>query len=292
MTPAPSPRGTEFTDTRFSNGSILRNILKNYGIWIVHRSTKMTQRNGHLSWVPTLCPTEIAELLNWYLVVVRPVEVTISHVFGETEGISSLEEYLWVQNGKRVTSDRFSTMLANYTEQYMHASINLSTWRHLSIAIMREYTFSNTTMDNIADSVSNHTTGQARKTYAREYGSLPAITTDVLRDVRSFCDIYHNVLGVGSNPPPLPIQLVLRHTLNPGPHPSIAASDAASGSINMEAMAKLISSSVHSCMQDFQLKLEQSVQLQIVKGLGSIAEVISNNVKSQIEQTMVSSLRL
>ncbi|OBZ77880.1 hypothetical protein A0H81_01587 [Grifola frondosa] len=171
--PAPPPRGTEFADTRLSNAQIPRNVYKDFGTWFIHHRTKTSGLTKSLSWVPTLCPKKLQTLLDWYCAVVRPVECLLAQILDEDGSLVQHEEYLWMQDGKHMNSEKFSHVLERTTQEFMGCGLSLHYWRHIAISIMREFIPSDIGGDHFGDTLSNHSTNQARQTYAREVGKLP-----------------------------------------------------------------------------------------------------------------------
>ncbi|OSX55738.1 hypothetical protein POSPLADRAFT_1163526, partial [Postia placenta MAD-698-R-SB12] len=211
MLPAPPPRGTELVETRIRNGQIPRNLYKDRGTWLIHIHVKTTNITGNLSFVPTLCPPRLAKLLDWYLLIARPLETLLAAQVYDSESTPLYHEFLFCQHGHVLTSRQFSVLMEQYTARFMGLSLNLRTWRHMAISIQREYIGEqDTIVNNLGDLLANHSTNQARRTYAREVGSLPFLTTDAMLESRDICNSWHDVLGWGSNLPPIPHRLLHR----------------------------------------------------------------------------------
>ncbi|OSX56002.1 hypothetical protein POSPLADRAFT_1161584 [Postia placenta MAD-698-R-SB12] len=211
MLPAPPPRGTELVETRIRNGQIPRNLYKDRGTWLIHIHVKTTNITGNLSFVPTLCPPRLAKLLDWYLLIARPLETLLAAQVYDSEFTPLYHEFLFCQHGHVLTSRQFSVLMEQYTARFMGISLNLRTWRHMAISIQREYIGEqDTIVNNLGDLLANHSTNQARRTYAREVGSLPFLTTDAMLESRDICNFWHDVLGWGSNLPPIPHRLLHR----------------------------------------------------------------------------------
>ncbi|KAJ3476007.1 hypothetical protein NLI96_g11455 [Meripilus lineatus] len=92
--PAPSPRGTEFMDTRIRNDQISRNVYKSFGTWFIYRVVKMTNIMGSLAWIPTLLPSVLSELLDRYLLLIRPVEIIFTEILSGPAS-RALYEHIW-----------------------------------------------------------------------------------------------------------------------------------------------------------------------------------------------------
>lgn len=139
MLPSPPPRGTELSNIHLRNTQIPRNIYKDDGTWIIYNYVKTTTLTDALSFLPSLCPPRLAQALDWYCVIARPVEILIAQQLYTTESKALYEKYLFCQHGEVMTSKVFSTLLSRYTEKHMGCAINLHTWRHMATAIQREY---------------------------------------------------------------------------------------------------------------------------------------------------------
>ena len=173
LTPAPPPRGTEFADTRITNAQIPRNIYKDHGTWFIHHRTKTSGLTESLSWVPTLCPETVSALLDWYLVVARPIECIISQVLDGEVDHALHNEFLWMMNGKQLDSEQFSHILERTTGAFMGVGLSLHYWRHIAVSLMREFIPPTSLADNFGDKSMNHNTAMARRMYARGGRSTP-----------------------------------------------------------------------------------------------------------------------
>ena len=119
--------------------------------------------------------------------------------------------FLWVQNGTLVDSDRFRDNFREVVERYVGTCPNPRTWRHMATAISREYMLPHlleegaTTSSDIAQ---HHSSTISRHHYARNGGDIPVMTTDAVCEQRAAGHAWHNILGTGANPPPLPVRLL------------------------------------------------------------------------------------
>ena len=67
----------------------------------------------------------MAQLLDYYIVVIQPVIQSLaSHLYRE-EARSFYNTYLFIQTGIKIESEDFSNILQNYTEQYFDISLRL-----------------------------------------------------------------------------------------------------------------------------------------------------------------------
>ena len=266
LTPAPPPRGTEFADTRISNSQIPRNVYKDHGTWFIHHRVKTSELTESLSWVPTLCPDSVSRLLDWYLVIARPVECIISQVLDSEEDHASHNEFLWMFNGSQVDSEQFSHLLDRTTGMFMGVRLSLHYWRHIAVALMREFIPPTSLADNFGDKSMNHNTAMARRMYAREAGHLPFLTTDAMLESRQFCEVWHNVLGVGKAPPPIPLRL-LGYQQNPYAPANPAVPLPGPAPLDIAALTAVISTSINNSMQGLRVDLEGFIQTAVANGI-------------------------
>ncbi|KAI0945186.1 hypothetical protein AcW1_001468 [Taiwanofungus camphoratus] len=287
MLPAPPPRGTEFADTRLSNGQIMRNIFKDFGSWIIHHRIKTSETMESLSWVPTLCPVKLGKLLDWYCLVIRSVEAMFAEVIDGPTSKALYEEFLYVHNGRQMDSRSFSVLLECYSQTHMNSRFGLHVWRHMAVAIQREFITPNSngpTADSQKDRLMNHSTRMARHTYSGEEGDLPFLTTDAMIDSRQICEDWHDVLGWGSNAPPLPMRL-RNYRLG-----QVAGSDnqspqtaASTSGMDMTQLSNLISAAVSAGMNQVKVDMENQIKTAVAQG---IAAYMSQQSKGQLTSTV------
>lgn len=240
--PSQPARGTEHVDTKIRNSWRLRNLFwQNGKLWIVTQYTKTSNITGHDMFIPMMIPHRLANLLTYYLVVFRPLEMVISTFLFEKDALQNYHDYLYVEMGNRVTSDKFSDHLGALTAKFMKVKLTLNPYRHVAIAIKREfipaiYHITSTHQDEVGDHSSGHSTAMARRIYATKTGDLPFLTTDAMREFSKFCSLWHNMMGYGTGPIPEPLQLQ-KSLIN------------SFGGIDMETLRELIYNTVQSAMQ-------------------------------------------
>ncbi|KAH9920755.1 uncharacterized protein B0H18DRAFT_843886, partial [Fomitopsis serialis] len=271
MTPAPPPRGTEFVDTRLSNAQIPRNMYKNYGTWFIHQRTKTSALTESLSWVPTLCPEPVAALVDWYLVLVRPVENIISHVLDDDAARANHREYMWMSNGEQLDSGQFSHILERVTHDYMGCDLSLHYWRHIAVSIMREFIPPSGIVDNFGDKSMNHNTDMARRVYAREVGHLPYLTTDAMLQSRQFGAAWHNVMGLGESPCPVALRL-FGYQANTGSGQTAQSNQSlpAQPTFDLAQLSGLVAGAVTRGIESLKVELEDLVRTSVMDGLAAM----------------------
>jgi hypothetical protein len=212
MVPSQPSRGTEDVDIRIRNGHRHRNIFHTHGqYWTVMQYSKTENVTGHNSWIPILYPDEIAHLNEYYLIHIRPLEIFFAEQLYGEEAKLLYQEFLYVQNGKHITSDQFSTHLSMVTAKYCGVALRIRAWRHIAIALKRAFISPSLINpfqphNDTGDLATGHGTHQARRTYAVDQDSLPFLSSDAMLEFGDFCTVWQSVLGFG----PLPIPTTLR----------------------------------------------------------------------------------
>lgn len=251
--PSQPPRGTEEIDIRLWNGHRHRNIFVLFGqMWKIIEATKTENTIGHSAFIPAVLPSEIAQHLFYYLVHVRPLEVFLSEKIYGLNAKVLCQEFLYVQLGKQVTSDQFSHFMSQIMATYCGAAIGIRAWRHLAIALKREFIPPSMvdpfqTHQDVSDLAASHSTWTARKTYAIDQNSLPLLSTDAMLEHETFCKHWHSVLHFGTHLPPIPLRQLqagqCQHLMSHQNKPEAAASLEAMKNIATEIQKNMIGQS-------------------------------------------------
>ena len=164
--------------------------------------------------VPHLLPNQVAQLLDYYIVVIRPVMQSLaSHLYRE-EARSLYNTYLFIQTDIKIESEDFSNILQNYTEQYFGIPLRLQGWRHIAVAIKREFILSSYTdldLDKIKGQQQDHNTVTVRQIYEIISGSLLFLTTDALLGFEDYNQQWFNVIGLEQDITPLLLKTLSKH---------------------------------------------------------------------------------
>lgn len=206
-------RGTEFIDAKIRNSWRRRNSIRNLGrLYWVEQYTKNTNGKKMDTFIPVATAEQIQELEEIYLLLIRPVEELIGFELWGEEARVLYHEYMYVDMGKRVTADQFSRRLAQYMKDLVGFEIGTLEWRHIAVAIMREFIqvqyHHNYKANSIGDIIMDHSSATAHGIYGGLEGDLPYLTTDVMFKFNNFCSRWQCVMGFGKHPPPLPLRLV------------------------------------------------------------------------------------
>lgn len=215
-------RGTEFVDSKIRNSWRRRNGIRNLGrLYWVEQYSKKTNGKQMDTFVPVAVSEKVQEVEEKYLLLIRPVEELIARELWGEEARVLYHEYMYVDMGTRVTPDQFSRRLGRYMKRLVGFPVATLEWRHLAVAITREFIpvqyHRNFKANSIGDLIMDHLTDTAQGIYAGLEGDLPYLTTDAMFKFNDFCAQWQCVTGFGKHPPPLPLRLAHTQT-PPGPY--------------------------------------------------------------------------
>jgi DEAD/DEAH box helicase len=203
-------RGTELSDTKVANSAYrLRNLTVYQGrLYNNCAYSKTTENTEHDSYNPSLLPPEVSLLLVHYLVVVRPIEKLLSQVIWDEDVAGLYGTYLFLHQGRRLTSEDNSEFLKSFFQEHCNAVIQLNRWRQTSASLSREFIDDRFLAGSRRSAVGmGHSTAVARQHYGQDHDTPAFATSDVLYE-QSWVDTeFHALLGFGSKPPPTALRL-------------------------------------------------------------------------------------
>lgn len=271
-------RPAEFVDLKIKNSTRPRNLfMHGPDFWMVTRRMKWENLVGYEVFVPLLFSPPVAPLVLKYLLVHRPAVVRVLRIT-KGEAVARLyDEYLWVVDGRRVSTDLFSKLLEEFTRTHFKVTLSSRPHRHLQVEEYR--VFLNSTADVAIDeseisSVSRgHRTSTATDVYSVEEGYLPRLSSDRLLQHRHFCLSWAEVLGLRPGFPPL-MPFLLRQRLA-----ERAAAGAPLDDRSPEPRARCGSADnlgglLLDALQQMGIRLEESVRRSVAEGF---VEVLSRH---------------
>ena len=276
MTSGQPSRGTEIVDTKIQNSYRKRNLFKDHGdTWIIINYNKTTNTSQTDRFIPHLVYSRLADMLDYYLVVIRPfVEDLAGFVYGD-EVRNIYKEYLFVDLNKKLESEDFSKSLGTVTEEFFGVCIILQAWRHISIAMKREYIsahYLGFRLDEIGDQQSGHDTSSARRLYAGDTSALPFLTTDALLEFRIFNIKFFDVLGVGPGSVPLP--LMLKNSLTSSTTAVTTGSSVVPQvPVTMDQITGILSGLLANKFQEFEISLETKLNKVLEAGIAEALQI-------------------
>ncbi len=139
--------------------------------------------------------------------------------------------YLWVQNGKRVTSDSFCAKFKATMLNYCECNITPSSFRQAAVGLAREHIPPTLFIEDITiDEAAHHGGPIAHSHYGAVDGDLPYLTADSVWRHRTVNREWHNILGVGKCPPPVPLRLI-PYLSGGSPNPSVFTGSRPTGGV-------------------------------------------------------------
>jgi hypothetical protein len=201
-------RGTELLSIRYKNtaAGAERNITIEEGMlafatryhkgWLSSTKAKVIHR---------YVPREVADLLIWYLWLVKP----FAEVLQKSVGIKVLDNaYLWsTADGQPWPEARMKRALSAAMEAGLGCRINVLQCRHIMIAIDRRHTQAKFEIDHdeddAADLQAGHTSKIAAMIYARTVMQAPGTTIAMQQAYRDVSLSWHAFLQFGGHARPL-----------------------------------------------------------------------------------------
>jgi hypothetical protein len=198
---------------RIRNGRRRRNHNRHRGrTYLIIQQTKMSNARQRDEYIPVLMAPSIQVLDETYFVTIRPLEEIIAYALWGPEVMALYQQYMFVQNGERVTCESMYTDFPDMCEHYFGIRLTVKDYRDWAIGAMREYIPPKYHLrqqgDVVGDTMSQHSTQISRRYYAGILGGLPALTTDAKWHFDRFCMLWQNLSGFGCRPPPPPLKLI------------------------------------------------------------------------------------
>lgn len=253
----PPLRGEEIIRDQITNGIQLRTLYLSFGQMVaIRRHSKDTNARGMDPFNVCYFPKCLTEAICYYLLVVRPLERLVAcQLYKDKEIVQEYDLFLYVKNGRRMTSTQFSTTLERLTSEYIGIGLSLQPLRHILIAFQRAYVEELRVHrgDNIGDLISSHTSQTADAHYAVEHGQPEGYTTSYLLNVQEWCDSYHDAIGLGDRTIPLvPLRFSRRQARRLGTVFSTAGSKDPSTAIEalLPLIKELTATAYKSAMED------------------------------------------
>lgn len=202
----PPLRGEELVLDQIENGVRPRSIYLIFGQMLaIRRRSKDTHARGVDSFNPCYFPKKLTDAICYYLVVIRPLEKLVAEkLYPKRKDPLVYNLFLYVKEGKRMTSEDFSSVLSRLTSKYIGVGLSLQPARHVMVAFHRAFVEETNVQkgNNVGDLISSHSSKTARDHYAREF-DIEGLTSTLLLDVQDWCDLYHDAIGLGKRTTPL-----------------------------------------------------------------------------------------
>jgi len=199
-------RLSEVVDDRYCNGSSPRNLFISHGLlFLLRRDLKPSSTRGCRSSVVHFPPEKVADLLIYYLAVVRPVEVFLAAGLQWTEQHSAYSQFLYVVKGRQLMPQDLSGIIARHTERYFGCRLTGLDLRHVLINL--QAVFLPPTIDpsvqKFGDSQAGHSSRVANHVYGQRIDHLPGEQASLFVLAYHWCRKLHTLLGLGSESQPV-----------------------------------------------------------------------------------------
>jgi len=193
-------RLSEVVDDRYCNGSSPRNLFISHGlVFLLRRNLKSSGFRGHRSSVIHFPPQKVTELLIYYLVVVRPLEIFLTASLGWTKHHAAYSEFLYVVKGRKLAPQELSGIIARYTDKYLMCRLTGLQLRHVLISIQSVFLppIVDPSVQRFRDSQAGHSTRTANHVYGQRIDHLPGEDAALFVLAHHWCKKLHNLFGLG-----------------------------------------------------------------------------------------------
>lgn len=193
-------RLTEVVRDRHCNGAGPRNLFISHGrLFLLRRELKSSACRSHRSSVIHFPPPKVAELLIYYLAVVRPVEVFLTGSLGWTGPHSAYSQFLYVVKGRRLAPQDLSAIIAHHTGHYFKCRLTGLQFRHVLTNLQAVFLspITDPSVQKIGDSQAGHSTRTANHVYGQRTDHLPGEQAASFVLAYHWCKKLHSLLGLG-----------------------------------------------------------------------------------------------
>ena len=199
--PGQPARGSEFIDAKIRNSARPRTIFRTRkDMWTVTRRVKYENMVRKDSFIPSKIPPVLASLLEYYLLVIRPLEELFARKLYGTEVAELYHEFLFVQMDARSTEDEFSLALKKISSKFFGCPLSVRPYRQMVIGMANAYIGSEYVIDDEDDDALAQQAGHSLSTrnshYALEFSRLSALTNDTMFRYGRISESWWQMAGV------------------------------------------------------------------------------------------------
>lgn len=210
MTGGQPARGPEILSVRHSNtiqGGHRNLFIEDGMVVFVTHYHKGEHYKGDVKIIHRYLPREIGELVIWYTWLVVPFVQRIRRWIWPESPIS---QHIWGPDvdGRRWTTDRLKQYLQQATEAGLGHAIHVAAWRHIAIAISRQWLRTGQSFqdevdpqddDDVNDEQATHSPFIAGAVYARDMDELPGSIASRRQQFRAASIQWHRIEGYQSS---------------------------------------------------------------------------------------------
>lgn len=268
-------RLTEVVDDRYRNGSAPRNLYISHGfVFFLRRNLKTSAVRGCRSSVIHFPPQKVSELLEYYLAVVRPVEVFLTASLGWADEHSNYSQFLHVVKGRKLKPQELSRIVSKLSDQYFGCKLTGSQVRHVLISIQRVFLppIVDPSVQRFRDTQAGHSSNVANRVYGQRIYHLPGEEETLFALAYDWCKRFHSVIGLGPEVPPVrPIPHFLAPSERGWPH---APGSLPSQPPTQEIMVQVhhaISSALSFAVQELSMRHEKTIKESIFRAIAALS---------------------
>jgi hypothetical protein len=278
--PGQSARATEFVEHKIRNSTRPRTFFRNHNAdWLVTRRLKTENLTHKEAFIPSKVPPELQEILDFYLLVVRPVEIDFARRLWGEEYALLYHEYLFVSHRNRFTRDTFANLLISFGERFWNCGLSVSYYRHVTIEMARiylgsEYEIYQDDQDEEEDALagqSGHKPATRRAIYAPEHRMLPALSSDLMQRYGRASEWWWRLTGFAPGVAIL-LPLLRRRGLKNSLEAPETIGDGSStvnatSGINLTTLVEQITAIVTASVSGLKLDLERHIETAVAVGV-------------------------
>jgi Superfamily II DNA helicase len=288
--PGQPSRISEFVEHKIRNSTRPRTFFRLHGSdWLVTRRVKYENLIRLDVFIPSKLPPELQALLDFYLLVVRPLEIDLARQLWGMDVAVLYHEYLWLQYEKRMSENQFSRCFGLVSQELFRCDLTPRPYRQIVVEIARIYLGSEYEIyledqeeDDALAEQAGHSIRQRRGTYAQEIGLLPEISSDLLLRFGHVSEWWWRLTGFLPDASPLlPLnrrQRIRKEMRTQFSEPPTLQSPATGTSpVQMDKIIEHISAVLTTSLSDMKNNLQDSIQAAVAAGL---AEMMSRQPSS------------
>ena len=284
--PGQPARISELMDSKIRNSTRGRTLFRAHNNdWLITRRVKHENQIRREVFIPKKVPPELQQLLDYYLLIVRPLEIDLARLLWGEKTAVLYHEYMFVYMGKRMEEEQFSQALKHFSKKYFGCEVGPRAYRQLVIAIARVYLGSEYEIyeddqereegDALAEQA-GHSASTRRLHYAAQHGHLVGMTSDVLLRFGHISEAWWQLTRFHPGKPPI---LPLRQrrqirqdaansstAFGPQPQPGVAAAAAP----NLAALTETLTATLKASIAQMKIELHAEIQTAVAAGCQEI----------------------
>jgi hypothetical protein len=199
--PGQPARGSEFIDAKIRNSTRPRTIFRTRrDMWTVTRRVKFENMVRKDSFIPSKIPPALVSILEYYLLVIRPLEESFAQKLYGADVAELYHEFLFVQMEARTTEEEFSLSLKRISGEYFGCPLSVRPYRQMVVGMANAYIGSEYVIDDEDDDALAQQAGHSLSTrnshYALEFSRLSALTNDMMFRYQRISESWWKMAGL------------------------------------------------------------------------------------------------